>query len=186
MKAGDIWLVQTGETGTDAIRRITKDGNYRTPLWHPGGQSILAMKDRNKLVQLNTQGSKEVQLHAFATKNTVLIGFDRSNPDRVLVQQEPLVGVLSLANGKITPLPYDPKNAKDREALDQLNSDTRYYGNIIVSIVDQAVVDLKGRAQTIYTIKIDNNVNDIAIKCPSVCSQPALSSDGRQLLFIDH
>jgi hypothetical protein len=181
-KEGDIWLFDVLGASTSEPRKITKAGNYHTPLWLPGNQSILAMKG-DKLVQLNAQGNEEKTLHTL-TDSTVLLGFDKNDPNRVLVLQDSLAGVLILTNGQITPLPYDKGNPTNRFELDQLSSGFRDYGTSQVSIENQRKVDPKGHFRQVGTVHIRLGKKAISISCPSTCSQPALTADGRQLLFI--
>jgi hypothetical protein len=179
---GDIWLVHVGGTEASEPRKITSDEVYHTPLWIPGSQSILAMKG-DKLVRLNAHGHEEKTLHTL-TDTTVLLGFDKNNPTLVLVLQESLAGVLTLANGQITPLPYDKEKPEDRYGLDQLRSGFRDYGTAQVSIENQHRVGPQGHFKQSSTVHIKLGKKDIPISCPSACSQPALAEDGRQLLFI--
>ncbi len=183
-REGDIWLIHVGEAEVSEPRKITSDGAYHTPLWIPGSQSILTMKG-DKLVRLNTQGNEEKMLHTL-TDNTALLGFDKNDPNLVLVIQEFVVGMLSLANGQITPLPYDEEKPDDRFGLDQLRSGFRDYGTVQVSIENQRRIDPQGHFKQFNTIHIKQGEKDIPISCPSACGQLALAEDGRQLLFIGH
>jgi hypothetical protein len=180
---GDIWLAQVSAAKASAPQKITTDGSYHSPLWIPGSQSILAMKG-DKLVQLNVQG-KEEKIRYTLTNNTVLLGFDKQDESRILVLQRPLtVGIFTLANGQITPLPYNDNNPKEREAFAQLRKDFRRYDSVNVSVNDKKQPSSKGY-RSVYTILIELlSGEDISISCPSACSQPALAADGRQLLFI--
>jgi hypothetical protein len=181
---GDIWLAHVGEAEASEPRKITSGGTYHTPLWLPGSQSILAMKG-DKLVRLSAQGNEEKTLHTL-TDNTALVGFDKNNPDLVLVLQEPLAGILTLAKGQITPLPYDMEKTDDRNGLDMLRSGFRDYGTVQVSIENKRVKDSQNHFKQFNTIHIKRGNNDIPISCLSACSQPALAEDGRQILFISH
>ena len=182
---GDIWLAHVGAAEASEPLKITSDGTYHTPLWIPGSLSLLAMKG-DKLIQLNAQGNGEKTLHTL-TDNTELLGFDKNNPNQVLVlQEEPIVGVLSVASGQVTPLPYDKENPEDRFGLDQLRRGFRDYGNTQISIENQSKVDPQGHFKPSSTIHIKMGNKDISISCPITCSQPALAEDGRQLLFIGH
>jgi len=183
---GDIWLVQIEAAKASQPQKITKDGNYHTPLWIPGSQAILAMKG-DKLIQLNAQGNEEKTLHTLI-KNTALLGFDKRDTNRILALQRPLaVGILALANGQITPLPYDNNNSKEREAFDQLRKDFRSYDSAKVSVNKKKKRDSQDRFKPLFTILIEQlGGKDISISCPSDCSQPALAENGQQLLFIGH
>ena len=96
------------------------------------------------------------------------------------------MGVLSVASGQVTPLPYDKENPEDRFGLDQLRRGFRDYGNTQVSIENQSEVDPQGHFKPSSTIHIKLGNKDISIRCPITCSQPALAEDGQQLLFIGH
>ncbi len=177
---GDIWLVQLGEAQISEPRKITSAGTYHTPLWIPGEQSILAMKE-GRLIRLNPDGKEEETLHTLKD-NTELLGFDRTNSNFTLVLQDSIVGILSVKSGQITPLSYDKE--KDRYRVDQLRSDFRDYGTTQVSIENKDIKDSQGHFKKVNTIHINLGNKDIQIACPSACSQPALKEDGRQLLFI--
>jgi len=180
---GDIWLVQIRETEASKPLKITHGGSYQTPLWIPGSQSILAMKG-NKLVQLNVQGAEEKTLYTLPD-NTALFGFDSHDTNRILVIQEAIVGVLTRENGHITALPYDSNNSKERDAFDQLRSDFRDYGSVKISIKSKKAVNSQGHFKQFNTILIEQRgKTDISVACPSACGQPALTENGRQLLFI--
>lgn len=181
---GDIWLVDVVGASATVPRKITSGKIYHAPLWIPGSQSILALKS-DKLVQLNVQGKEEKILHTLPD-NTELLGFDKNNPNLVLVLQDSIAGVLKLENGQITLLPYDKQNPEDRSKLDQLRSDFRDYGTAQVSIENQSKVDPQGHFKQFSMIHIKLDKKDIPISCPSACSQPALAADERQLLFIGH
>jgi len=184
--AGNIWLVQIEAAKASEPRKITNNGNYHTPLWIPGSQAILAMKS-DKLVKLNAQGNEEKTLHTL-TRNTALLGFDKHDTNRILVLQRPLaVGILTLASGQITPLPYDRNNSKELEAFEQLRKDFRSYDSVKVSVNEKKKPDSQGRFKSFYTILIEQlGGKDVSISCPSDCSQPALAENGQQLLFIGH
>lgn len=181
---GDIWLVKIRAAEVSEPQKITRDGIYHTPLWIPKSQTILAMKG-DKLVQLNAQGNEEKTLHTL-TNNTMLLGFDKNDTNRVLMLQGFLASVLTLVNGQSTLLPYDKSKPKDREGLDQLSSDFRDYGSAQVFIENKSEPDPQGYIEQSSTIYIKRVKHDISIKCPSTCGQPALTKDGRQLLFIGH
>ena len=180
---GNIWLVHIEAAGSGKPQQITHDGTYHTPLWMPGSLNIIAMKGGN-LVRLNAQSAEEKTLYVLPD-TTALLGFDKNDPNRVLVLQESLVGVLALASGKITPIPYDKDKPEEyRKGLDQLMSGYRDYGTTQVEIKNQLRHDSRNKFQQLNTINIKRGNKDIPISCPSACDQPALTEDGQQLLFI--
>ncbi|MGR9036189.1 MAG: hypothetical protein ACU83O_06320 [Gammaproteobacteria bacterium] len=181
---GNIWLVDVGDEKVSGPRKITQDYSYHTPLWMPGSQSVIAMK-KKQLVRINPRGGGELILHKL-TDDTGLLGFDKDNPNRILVLKNSLPAVLSLQSGEITPVPYDKDNSDDLAVLDRLSSGFRDYGAAQVSIEELSKIDPQGHFKSFNTLRIRRDGNEISIDCPSACSQPALAENGRQLLFIEH
>ena len=176
---GDIWRVEVGVTKADEAQKITTGGNYHTPLWIPDSSDLIAMKG-TALVQLNSQGNTEKTLHTLSVA-TELLGFDKTDKNRVLARQQSLIGILSLTEGTFT---TDSQLSKNRDAVDRLNDDFRDYGDTQVFSDHQGIVDRQGRITQTSTIILTRAGKDISINCLSDCGQPALAENGRQLLFI--
>jgi hypothetical protein len=135
------------------------------------------------LVQLNAQGGAEKTIHTLSD-DTLLLGFDKTDNNQLLLRQQNTLRLLSLANGKLTDLAYASNDPKNREVIDGLNDDFKDYGATQVYIDDQGTVDRQGRITASTTVIVERAGNTITINCLSVCSQAALADDGRQLVFI--
>ncbi len=183
---GNLWLSKINQSGTNEPKPITRDGNYHSPLWIPGSNKILAIKE-NKLVYLEIDGSAEKILFSLPDSIT-LHGFDKRNANSVLILQKkndgPAPSLLSLVNGQITLLPYDKENKEDGIAVERLRRDYRKYGHVEVLIDSKLIVDAGGNTEEINKIHIKVNQKDIVIPCPENCAQPALTEDRRQLVFV--
>lgn len=183
---GNLWLSKIDGAGAHEPKPLTRDGTYHSPLWIPGSNQILAVKGNN-LVQLEIDGSQEKMLFPLS-ETTTLHGFDQRDAKSVLILQEKhddiVPAVLSLTNGQITLLPYDKKNSEDRIAVDRLRGDNRNYDNIEIVVDRQSIFDATGTIEKINKIRIKANQRIAVIPCPGDCAQPALSEDGRKLVFV--
>ena len=180
---GEIWLVQLGQSQVSESRKITHSKSYRTPLWIPGHHLLVAMKGK-QLVQMDEQGNQEKALHTL-TYDTALIGFDKNDPNRVLVLRDSVVGILSLKNWQITPVSYDENNPKDRAGLDKLTNNSREYASAKLFVESKKEPKSQGGFNTFNTIRIETNGGkNFAITCPWTCGQATLSENAQQLLYI--
>lgn len=179
---GNIWLVSIDKSGANQAKQITRGGTYHSPLWVPGSDKILAMKE-DKLIQFNIEGGEEKMLHSLS-KFTILLGFDKSDSNSILVINGSVPAVFLLDSGQVKLLPYDKENSEDRGALDGLMSGFRDYGNTEVFIEKQGGADANGVSKKINKIHIKSGEQDLVISCPAECGQPALREDGGWLVFV--
>jgi len=175
---GNLWLYKFEETGFTEPKQITRDGNYISPLWIPGSGKIVTIKAK-KLIQMDTTGTKETVLHTFSDP-TILLGFSKHDANTILIFQNYEPALLSLDSGQITPLSYNDnkEHAVDRNALIRLKNNwsiKRKYEHSLISIKNQ---------KDIYIFVTNNAQQNKKITCPSICSQPALSGDGKNLIFV--
>ena len=179
---GNLWLIKIDGASANEAKQITSDGTYHSPLWIPGSDKILAVKG-SKLIQLDIERSEEKMLHILSD-HTVLLGFDKRDANSILILQDSEPAVLSLTNGQITFLTYDKENSENRSVLDGLKSNYRDYGNKKVFIDEKRIRDASGFFKKINKIHIKDGKQDTVIPCPADCAQPALTEDGRRLIFV--
>jgi hypothetical protein len=186
MLAGQVWVA---DLASGERHKITSDGGYRSPLYFPDGNDILAVQG-TYAVRISSNGKKPAKLFVIAGI-TKLVGFSLDNPDEVLILKEDDAGHtlparLSVGSGGITPLPYDPQSSRDRQMLEHLQDWQRSYGDITVYVKRESREALSGT----------KDVSNVFLKAPGRdpqnvsgcdagnCVQPSLSPDGKRVLFI--
>lgn len=180
---GDLWVVKRVNQEFAAAQKITTSGDYHSPLWLPGSDSLITVKSQ-AIVTLNSDGSHLKSLHTL-TVATQLIGFDKTDPNQLLVRQDNNLGILTLDKGEFKPLPYHPDNPQERAALDNVNDDFKDYGTYKIAVDTEGIVDRSGRITPKTAIIVAQpSHDDITLSCPGKCSQPALDDSGQQVVFV--
>ena len=180
---GTIW---TADIEKRTATRITEEEGYRSPVFSATGTVIFALKGDN-LVRIKPGGSpEEVRKINGIVK---LIGFDSRNPDEILVlfkdDNAPL-GVLSLKTGNIALLPYDPNSDDHKQVLAQIRGQRRVQGTTKAFVKKVSKQGLSHMIEwtDVYVKRGDTEPQNLS-GCDGVdCTQPALSSDERQVVFV--
>lgn len=186
VETGQIWLAEVGPKRTHGL---TVGNGYRSPVFMPRGNDILALQG-NDIVRLSSAGGEPKKLYA-VSRATKLVGFSLDDPDKVLILTEhdaghSGVGLLSVSTGKVTPFAYDPASSEDQHMIEHLRSWDRVYGNKSVYVKRQTKQDLSGTVEwtDIYLKAGDEEPVNVS-KCNGVnCGQPSLSAGGELLVFI--
>lgn len=185
IEAGDIWVVNLVHK---TRQRLTKDGGYRSPIFVPGDQHILALNG-NTLIQVPFPGEEPEKLYTI--KGIVkIVGFHKEDQDKILILIEDndgrlLIGLFSLKSGQVTSIIYDAASKEDRRMLIHLKGWERVYGNTKVYVKSETKDSISGLLEwTDVYIKQGKDAINIS-KCDGVkCGQPSLSNDGRQVVFV--
>jgi len=185
---GQIWVAEIAAGGT---RKLTDSGGFRSPVFMPGGKDILALKG-TYVVRVSFPSGKVTNLYA-VTGIRKLVGFSKDDPDQVLAlvmtHDTPghlEVGFLSVSDGKLDPLSYDPLSSEDRHMLEHLSAWDRDYGETNVYINQQTKSGMAGTLSwTDVFLKKGSNAPIDVSNCDGInCGQPSLSPDGRLLAFV--
>ena len=185
VEPGNIWIAPADK---GAAKALTTDGGYTSPLFSPDGR-VYALKG-GTLVRLPQETGAGVAVHKVpgAVK---LVGFDGANADDlVLLLDAPRagspLGVLSLKSGRVTPLPYDAASEEQRRMLAQIRGQEREYGTTTVYTKTESRRGLSRNLQwTDVYIRRGTAAPRNVSGCDGVnCVQPALSPDGRGVVFI--
>lgn len=184
--SGQIWVVNVS---AKAARKVTAGGGYRSPIFVPGGNAIVALTGTD-LVRVGVSGGNAVKRYAVADV-TKLVGFSVDDPDTILVLtggsgDRPGVGLLSLSSGKITAMPYDPKSKRDLEMIERMQSWERVYSDKKVYTKRQTKDTRYGPVEwTDVFLKTQSEDAVDVSECDGVnCGQPSLSADGRFVVFV--
>lgn len=181
---GSIWLANL-ERG--AIKRLTDDSGYRSPVFSPEGGCIFALKD-DIVVRIPLEGSAPAAIQK-VTGVLKLVGFDTGSSDEIVILLDdgssPLA-VLSLKDGKVRALPYDAKSDDDRRILAQIRGQDRVYGTTSVYLKTEAKQGMSRRIEwtDVYLRRGDSTPQNVSGCNGEDCSQPALSPDGQRVAFV--
>jgi hypothetical protein len=185
---GQIWIA---EIATGRTRKLTDSGGFRSPVFMPGGKDILALKGTN-VVRVSLPSGKLTNLYAVSGIRK-LVGFSMDDPDQVLAlviaqggSGQPGVAFLSVSDGKLVPLSYDPSSSDDRHMVEHLSAWDRDYGETRVYTNQQTKSGMAGTLSwTDVFLKKGSDVQIDVSNCDGInCGQPSLSPDGNLVAFI--
>jgi hypothetical protein len=186
--SGDVWLAVIAQK--PALKRLTRDGGYRSPVFDSSGNSVLVLKGAD-LYRLPTTGGPPAKLRAL-TGAGKLVGLSRDDPDQLLVLTNndrgmPVAALLSIQTGALTQIPYDPHSKRDQAMLAHLAGGERVYGDTRLyvetnekegaggSSIEFGDIYLKRGAGAPLNLTNGNGLSS---------SQPSLDASGRQVVFI--
>jgi len=177
-KPGDIWV--TGLPSGDAPRQLTTDGGYRSPIFGDGGKSILALRDA-ALVEIALADSAVKSLAA-PPNLSKLVGRESGPRGKVLaVTTDDRVGLFAPAGAEMDIL--ERESIKDPAFLRRLKNWTRVYDGLTLFVKQQGVsvragwTDIFVQQEPAWQVEISH--------CRGAyCSQPSLSENRRQVVFI--
>jgi hypothetical protein len=182
---GEIWLAKVK---TGSLRKLSANAGFRSPIFTADDRAVLAIKDET-VWRLSLTGGPAEKLHEVA-RLTKLVGLDRDDPDKILVMIEragtPVVALLSIASGKTTEIPYDPKKSQDRKLLSHLKGWERVYGDTKIYAQMQTREGLAGTVEwyDVFSKKGDGDPVNVSRCDGANCGQPSLSGDGNQAVFV--
>jgi hypothetical protein len=184
---GKLWVT---DLGSQTVRAVGNGDGYRSPVFIPGSNDILALSGSD-VVRFPAGGGEMKKLSSIAGV-TKLVGFNADDPDTVLILQSgdagghPRIGLLSMSTAKIAPLAYDPASSADLQMVENLEGWTRTYGDKQIYVRRQTKQALSGVVEwTDVFLKADGQEPIDVSQCKgSNCGQPSLSADGRMLVFV--
>ncbi|HYL63941.1 MAG TPA: hypothetical protein VE077_15085 [Candidatus Methylomirabilis sp.] len=183
---GQIWIADltTGKT-----RKLSGSGGFRSPIFLPEENHVLALKGAN-VVRVAFADGKVTNLFT-VTGVAKFVGLSEDDPDKVLVvshdsSSHPGVAFLSVSSGKLEPLPYDPSSSEDRHMVEHLYAWDRHYGDTIVYIDQQTKSGMAGTLSwaDVFLKQGAGAARDLSNCDGTNCGQPSLSRDGKFVVFI--
>ena len=178
--SGDIWVA---ELDTESRFPLTEEGGYRSPVFMPGDEGILALKgDDLEFIPLS---GGEPEKRATLPGVIKIVGFHRQDKDKLLVlfkdNSGTSVGILSLKDGKVSSLPHENEDPS-MLMLNHLRGWERVYGNTTVDVKPDDKQE--GKWTNVY-IQRGNDPSQNISKCNGTnCGQPSLSSNGNKVVYI--
>lgn len=185
LEEGDVWMVQL----SSGLRiRLTREGGYRSPVFVPGDEDIVALKG-DDILRVPAFGGQPEKLQSLPGV-TKIVGFQREDPDKALMllegEKDNSVGVLSLQSGKLTPIPYG-KSGEDRRMLTHLKGWERVYDSTNVYVKTETFQDEGGRTRErsdVYVEQSDEAPVNVSRCDGAHCGQPSLSPDGDRVVYV--
>lgn len=183
---GEIWLALASGLSR---QRLTRSGGFSSPIFEPDGTGILALRGQ-ELIRTSANGDTEPQKLFDAPGVVRLVGFLLSSPRQVLVLTRGTNGkdtpeLLDLDSRKVEPLPGPPA-----ETARLVRWDRRYKMPDWSAYLEVTVRLEKGaKGQPAWTdvyLQPEKSATAVNVsRCNGDrCGQPALSPDGRQVVFI--
>lgn len=184
VKPGIIWLAPV-ERGVP--RQLTTDGGYLSPIFALDGRSILALKS-DVVVSIPLSGGSPRPLTAVNGVSKI-VGFSSLNPLELILLMKrvdaPLVS-LSLVDRSLKVLPVDRSSSELQSLVGTIRDQDRDYGTTKVFLRIERKEGLLRPVEwtDVYIATGSSPARNIS-QCDEVnCVQPALSPDGRTLVFI--
>ena len=141
--SGDVWIASLAER---TRLRLTHGGGYRSPVFAPGDQSVLALKE-STLVTIHPGGGEPKAGHALKGASK-LVGFSSERPGDLLVvfdaDSAPWLGFVALASGQVTRLPHDRSSREHRAMLAHVMDWERVYGDTTLYMKAESKQGLTG------------------------------------------
>jgi hypothetical protein len=179
---GDIWIVTA--TPNRVSRPITNRGNYRSPVFEPNGQFLLALQG-STLVRVGIMSGEATQIRSVEAVEK-LIGFSRDDSDQLLIIANGSPRLLSLANGQQVLIPYNENLRDDLAMLNHLRGWARDYGGALVYVKTERKPALGGEIEWTDVYWKRSSASPVNLsECDGVrCGQPSLSPDGKHVTYI--
>jgi Tol biopolymer transport system component len=183
--AGQIFVADLAQ-GTQ--RALTNRGQYQWPIFSLDGKAIHALDNDGGVVTLSVDTGKVLRRQKVAGLKK-LVGVDRERPDELLVlRQDPAapVALLTVATGKVTPLPFDPQDEEQRRILSHLENEERVYGSTRIFVRTESKSAMEGTREweEIYLQVAGAPPHAISNCAGRNCREPALSADGQRAAYI--
>jgi hypothetical protein len=177
---GDLYL--TTADGKTARRRLTEGGGFRSPVFAPDDEHVLALW-HGQLMRVATDRSVVVPEPLLDLPGvTWLGGLSEIDPNVLVVLRDKRghrgPAVVCLDSLRLAELPSERREIND--LLRRLRSAARLYGHTVV--VTQAHPDAKG--SDVRVELPDQEAIDVSRCGGDFCGQGALSVDGRRVVFV--
>jgi hypothetical protein len=182
--SGDIWLV---DVDGKQPRALITGGRFRSPVFSPDGGSLFMLRD-DVLMRIPVQGGKPSQV-LVVPGAVKIIGFQRDNADEILIllgSTAAPISVVSLSRKSHQSLAFDGDLDGAEEMLAQVRGETRTYGHVRLLVRDQNRRTSGGMLEwtEIYVQRDEVAPRQVSSCNGRQCRQPALSSDGASVAYV--
>jgi hypothetical protein len=169
---------------------LTSSDDYNSPIFLAGAGQVLALRGTD-VVQVPAVGGQARKLYS-VNGIVKLVGASSADAGTVLIllrgesRGRTRVGLLTVATGAVTPVPYDPASSQDLQMVEDLEGWSRSYGDRHIYVKRQSKQALSGTVEwSDVFLQVGNQPPVDASHCDGVnCGQPSLSENGRLLVFV--
>ncbi len=171
---GDLWI--TPAVGSDRTRkRLTVEGDYHSPVFTPDDKRILTLRGSG-FAWVSPEGGTTEKLAYELPGVLRIIGFENRAADpkpRVVAVTESSIGLFSPWDGSFRPFPV---TSDDQETRQQLLRGEMQFGDVSFQLTSDG--------HQLSLQRGDQEPVVLAKSTTVVYADPALSHDGRQVVYI--
>jgi hypothetical protein len=182
VESGEVWAIRISSF---TVSQLTAVGGYRSPVFVPGGDSVLALRGAD-LVRITIVEPDPTVL--FSLPHIVkLVGFSPNDPDNVLaVFEEDRIGLVNLSTQKVMFIEHNA-SGEDRDMVNSLKAWERDYGGVCLFV--KPAEELGGYMDVYIRdrgCEVKNQGREVNLSRCRVfnCGQPSLSSDSKRVVFV--
>jgi len=170
-------------------RDITDAGGFRWPVFLPGGEQVLALRG-DTIVRVSVQ-QRTVEDVAEVKGVIKLVGVNADKPDEVLLLFDadrdncPVVGLFSITNKQLTPVPYGRTDLDDAW-INTLMGSERTYPKEGVTLVEVEERLRESPRESWFNVYLRIGAREVNISgCEKVkCLQPSFVNPPRMVAYI--
>jgi hypothetical protein len=182
---GEIWIASLEDGDRKAL--TTKAG-YRWPIFHPHGSSLLVLHGED-IIRITLTDPMTVET-LFRNPNVEkLVGFDRQDPERVLVVMAgatPTLAVMDLRDGRVSRITLDTESDRGITMLAHIRGQDRTYDDIELFVGTESARRMSGVIEwtDVFIQRGDAKPVDVSCSDGTDCGQPSLSFNKKAVLYI--
>ena len=173
---GEIWIA---DLNTNTHSKIAGSG-YRTPVFAPGGDAVLAIRD-DVIVKIPVAGGKAEDVFQLDSISK-LVGFVPDGRLLVTADDNNMIGFLALPDGKARWLTPDDASAEDKAAVERIRGWERVYGGTKVMVQGKAAGGK--RSTDVYAQESGKEPVNVSAGEGVSCGQPAFLPDHKLVVYV--
>jgi hypothetical protein len=180
---GDLWQVDLDSGERVAL---TSGGDFRSPVYEGNGPAVLALRGED-VVRIRLGRPPERLTHLAGVEK--LVGFQEQAPkDLVVLLERPQapLAVWNLEDGQLRPLPLDGNAAEVKGLISRIRGQERGSGEkrLWLNKERKQGVYLSSEWTDVYLSEGTAAPRNLSRCNGADCSQPALSPDGRRVVYV--
>ena len=173
---GEVWIA---DLSSNTHAKIAGPG-YRTPVFAPTGDAVLAIRD-DVIVKIPVAGGKAEDVFQLDSI-TKLVGFAPDGRLLVTADDGNMIGFVTLPDGKARWLTPDDASAEDKAAAERIRGWERIYGGTKVTVQGKPAGGK--RSTDVYAQESGKEPVNVSRGEGVSCGQPAFLPDRKLVVFV--